>query len=328
MLTPEQKDETHKEITQLREEIGELKDKLDVINKEKEHWFLKKEEISVQIRDKITSIKAAKTQRNTLTKKVSDVKDLRKLLNDQIRDKIEGIKKLNTEKDEVQKKFNITKDPVMIQRDIDRLEFRIETEALSFEREQDSMKKIKELKSQLKESKAVSGVWDRVHSLSKEIDDLKRKATDEHRKIQNLAKESQVQHEIMLELSKDIDDIKAKEEEYYKKFFDLKQQFVELNNQLKEKMAKQKDLHNRLDADRAEDKEKRLVEEEKTLEQKNIEVEEKIKKGKKLTTEDLLIFQVTEAKQMEKEKYERKGRRKHDDEDRGKEKKEDGKKAA
>ena len=67
---------------------------------------------------------------------------------------------------------------------------------------------------------------------------MKAKAEELHRKIQNIAKESQGKHENIVVASKEVDELRAKEDEAFKKFVELKQKFNEINNILKERLQK------------------------------------------------------------------------------------------
>ena len=72
---------------------------------------------------------------------------------------------LSKEKQNVIKKHKINADPFQIKNEIERLESRIETEVMSFEREKEIMKRIKELSREYKDSKKISSVFGKVNSI-------------------------------------------------------------------------------------------------------------------------------------------------------------------
>ena len=95
----------------------------------------------------------------------------------------------------------------------------------------------------------------------------------------------------MLSLSKKISELRKKEREIFGQFSELKKEFLETNSMLKQKLLEanevskhEKEEHEKEDAEMKERQEKMLAE-------KEMEITEKIKSGKKLTTEDLLAFQ-------------------------------------
>ncbi len=281
-------------VTQLRQKenkLTELRQKLNSINTQKEHWFSQKEQHKEDILKRISDIKSAKDQRNKFTNEVKELKERRKVLNDSIKQKISEVMALNKEKQDLSKKHNIEGDPVYLAKQIEKMEFMIETEGLSFEKEKELMKVIKDKQKQLKESKAVSEAFGKARQLSREIDQMKREADEVHNRVQNLANESQKRHEEILAKSKEIDDLRVKEEDCYKKFFEFKQQFTEINNELKKELDEYNKLSGDMQEFRIETKKAKEERKEKQLKELEGTVEEKIKAGKKLTTEDLLVFQ-------------------------------------
>lgn len=296
MPTEKEKQEITKQIKDIRTDVTALRNNLNQINDEKEGWFKKKEDISKQIADIINMVKSSKKERNDFTSKVKDSKKERENLNDLIKDKIEEIKKLQKEKAEIAKKYNITKDPTSIKKEIERLEMKIETEAISFDKEREYMKIINDLSKECKESGAILDVTTKINKLSKEIDDLKRTAKKSHHEIQNNAKISQEKHEEMIVHSKEIDDLKVKEEEAFKKFLEYKKQFSEVNSQLKEKLVELNGLNKQSTRNKEDSMLEKKKSDSKKLKSKEEEVEEKVKNRKKLTTEDLLVLQHMDAK--------------------------------
>ena len=153
------------------------------------------------------------------------------------------------------------------------------------------MKKIKELRK----------VYDKVSVLEqsskkvRESSDLARKmgreANEIHKLIQEKAKQSQILHEEILKISAEIDKIKVEEEEAFKKFSEFRNKFYEVNAQLKEKLKALNDSKSQLDKIESDRREKRRHEQESFLKSKEEAVNEKLRTGKKITTEDLLVFQ-------------------------------------
>jgi phosphoserine phosphatase len=109
--------------------------------------------------------------------------------------------------------------------------------------------------------------------------------------VQNDAKKSQEKHEALIAASKEIEDLKKEEEEAFKNFIDYKKKFNETNDQLKSMLRELKELSEKAGAEKEEYREKSDKKKKESLEQKKLSVEEKIKKGMKLTTEDLIAFQ-------------------------------------
>ena len=280
----QKENELFSRLNEIKKEINALKNKLNEIDKEKESWFGKKEGCSKKIRGLIISVREKRGKRDKLTKKVRDDKEKRNALNEKIKNSISEIKRLNQEKNSLIKKHGFKEDPFRIKGEIDRLELKIETEAMPFDKEKKITKQVKELKRRFDESKILGDILEKGGSLGKEAYNLKSEAEILHESIQENAKQSQAIHEGIIADSGEIDKLKLSEEESFSKFLELKKSFSEINSVLKEKLGEYSSLSSEMQKMRDEN-------EEKLIRDKEEFIREKIKKGQKLTTEDLWIFQ-------------------------------------
>ncbi|MBI2667771.1 hypothetical protein HYX17_03290 [Candidatus Woesearchaeota archaeon] len=283
MLEKQEREELIWKIKDLRTEISILKNKLNESNKEKEKWFSKKENLKDEIKELVKQIKNIKNISDTTTKGINDYRKERDNYNDKVRQLVKEIKKLNGEKKEIFSKLNV-KDPVKIKKDIDRLEESIEIEAFSFDKEKEIMKKIKGLKKIYQESSQATELLDKIDGISEEIEDTRKKAQDIHEKFIDSLKGNKETFNSFMELSKKISNLKREQEEAFENFINFKKEFSTMNNIIKEKILELNVIQNKLDDDRKEEKVK-IYERQKSI------VEEKLKSKKKLTTEDLIVFQ-------------------------------------
>jgi uncharacterized coiled-coil DUF342 family protein len=274
-----------------KKSVDELKKELDILNTEKEKWFLEKDKYSKQIKSKINEIKTFKKKRDELTSLVKEKKIEKDPIEKKIESVLEELKKVKTERDLVYKKHNLTGTPDLINNQLKKLEKTIETEVMSFDKEKKLMKQINELKSKLSEFKVVSNINEKVKNINKELRDLKNNKKDFSIFIKKNASESQKYHNQMIELSKEVDILKKSEEEAFNKFSELKKNFNDLNSILKGHYSELNDIKDQYRKKKDKDIKIRIEMQKKTLEEKHTEVEQKIKKGKKLTTADLLAFQ-------------------------------------
>ncbi len=286
-----EKKELFGKLNGLKKEISELKVSLNQVDEQKEKWFRDKEAFSRKIKDLIKEIREDKAKRNSLTDEVKKHKEKRKELNEKSKSKISDILKINQKEKEVIRKHHIKGDPSAIRAEMDRLELRIETEVMSFDKEKGIMKQIKGLKKRLDESNGLNSILSKKSDLSKEIDILKKEAKEVHKMIQIVAKESQVKHESIIRGSKEIDELKKKEEEAFQKFIEFKKKFNEINDNLKDKLTEMGKINEKLGVYKEESRKKRKEKEDRMLKNQADILNEKIKKREKLTTDDLLMFQ-------------------------------------
>lgn len=278
------------DINNLRKEILELKSNLNKLNSEKEIWFSKKEDLKKEVHLLIGELKKLKQSKDSSVNAFQAVKKERDFYNQQVKSLIAKIKVLNNERTELFKKYKIKVDPRIITERISLLEKKIETEALPFEKEQEMMKKIKIFKKQFGETQEIKKAYERIDSVSKEIEIARNKANDLHKSMQAL-KVSKDDYKGFIELSRKISLLKKEQEEAFMRFISLKKDFAQINSQLKNKLSQlefiKKEQKDKFMKKLQEKKEK----ERKELEIKSNTVEDKIKNKKKLTRDDLLVFQ-------------------------------------
>ena len=269
---------------ELKKGITELKNTLNKLNVEKEEWFTEKEGLKKEVSKLISQIKKIKFSKTTDNKEVQKLKTERNKYNDEVKKLISKFKKLNSEKQKIMKDKKITFNPGEISKQIEALDYSIQTEALSFDKEKKIMIQIRHLKKQMTEAGDVQGLFKELKEVSNKIKEAKDKAEDCHKKLQKEIKDSKPDYEEFRKLTKQINDLKKKQEKAFESFIDSKNKFSKINSQLKEKLKNAKGM--RIEQDFKVKKRDTHI-----LEEKTKEVEEKLKKKKKLTNEDLLVFQ-------------------------------------
>src|SRR3989344_4474944 len=160
-------------------------------------------------------------------KKLKQIKKSREGLNAELKNLFGKLKFFH------QSKFERPKvSPESIKKQIDAIQFSIETEALSFEREKAYMEKTRALKTQFAEiQKSFGNIKDSKVS-KKDIFDKKKVADATHEKIINLATESSKDFETLTDLSRKISDIKKRKSEMQISLKDYKDKIEALNQDL------------------------------------------------------------------------------------------------
>jgi len=115
---------------------------------------------------------------------------------------------LNDEKYALLKKYDLKQDPSKIKDDIDKLNEKIETEALSFDKEKKFMEQIKRLKKVYDEVGGVKEVTDKINSIATEIDTAKEKANEAHNKLKKVMKDHKGGYREFFSISRQINTIK------------------------------------------------------------------------------------------------------------------------
>jgi len=283
------KDDSKREISGLRKQLYD-------INKKKEEAYNRRNALKKEILDKINHLKKNYKLKDMPLINIKKEKGMRDRYNAKVRELILKVREFGRKKKDIAMKYNI-KNISKIDEDITNFETDIETKALSFNNEKKLMEKIKRLKKIKNELSSMDvGAGERD-----EIDGYKKKADACHEKIKQFLEDRKKYNKFIL-ASREINELKKTESEAHKSFLALKNEFNKVNDRLKNSLFKLKIVNgelNRFDSMKKREREKeqnkkkikKEKEQDKILEIKVREVEEKIKKGKKLTEEDLIAFQ-------------------------------------
>lgn len=287
--------ELFNELNSKNKELSLLRAQLNEFNASKIKWMEESKKQSKLISQIGGEIKSSISKRDALKDKIKDLKEQRNKFNDEIKKMIESSREVMAKKNEILKKNNIRLDPVAIKQEMDFLEQKIETEAISFDKEKKMMKRINELKKQYKDIEKLGPVFSESHSVNRQINELKAKADEVHREIQKIAAESQKFHEVMISKSKEIVEVKKTQEDAFNKYKEYAEKFKEVNDKLKAKLGGLNKIREDIDEAKATSRDEKDKITKKKLDTLEKEVEEKIKSGKKLTTQDLLVLQAQDS---------------------------------
>ncbi|HIH05138.1 TPA: hypothetical protein HA281_03975 [Candidatus Woesearchaeota archaeon] len=275
-------------VSALRErkaKIAEMRQKLDAIDKEKEQWFSAKNSFSSRIKGLIRQIRDLKEKRDSLTKDVRGLKQKRDSTQKELKAAVPPEKGPPIDRDIL--RIN----PGAIRAQMDRIETTIETGGISFEKEKQLMVKMRALKKDYALIVEAKQAAKEQRDKREKAHDLGKEAESYHLLVVHKAGESQKVHEQVVALAKQIDELKPEEKEALQKFLGFKKQFSEEYARLKAELVETDKIKAQLDAMDAERSRSRQQRERQSLDDLQKSVEEKIKSKKKLTNEDLLIFQ-------------------------------------
>ncbi|MFH1210314.1 MAG: hypothetical protein V1645_00175 [archaeon] len=290
MEVKEQED-TLAKLKDLKNDISTLKSRLNELNEQKESWFKKKDDLQKEVQGLIAGIKQIKSEKDGFNKELFEMKDTRDRYNSEVKSLVAEIKKLNNDKKDFLAKNKLSFDPARLKEKIQGLEESIETEAYSFEKEKKIMDEIKRLKKTYDEASKINEIFKKTDDVSKKIEVAKAKADEAHNKFRELSGTNKEGYHAFIEASKSINEKKKEQEAAYRKFLELKKEFGVVNSQLKQKLVELKEMQSTVSGFKEDRKKDRKSKEDKILKEKVKDVEEKLKKKGKLTTEDLIVFQ-------------------------------------
>jgi len=279
------------EFDELKKQIKQRKQDLNKINSKKESWFKKKKDIASSIREKINGLRSSKSKVTNLDKEVNELKSKKNVVSDKIVKLISEVKELKKKYADECSKKGITEKPYQIKSAIKKLEYTLETSALGFEQEKKLMRQIKKLKKTLAQMSEANKIWEVISKKEKEIDLLKNK---KHGTLNKLKEDSTQKYDVsesFISNSQEIMGLRKEESTYYDNFLQAKQEFKVKSDELKDLLSKKDEISSKLKENNIEMKDEVVKAEKELIKEKSAEVDQKLKKREKLTTEDLLIFQ-------------------------------------
>ena len=273
-------------IGKLNQELAPLKEERNRLNLEAKKWAEKRNAIHKQIKDIRTKAADLKEKRDNINEKVQELKNLRDQAKTKRKEKHAQILKLKeqlgslTERKPSQTMRNI-------RRDIEKLEWQIQTTSLPVKEENQLINQVRQLEAQLSVHKQIEKSKEELMTLRTEEKALETEAKTYHAKLSELAEQSQKFHEEMLENLNKARSLKVEADSAHQKYVEIKQQAQNLHQKCVELLDKIKTFEKELHETEEKKQTKRQHELLKELEEKALE---KLKRGEKLTWEEFKIL--------------------------------------
>jgi uncharacterized coiled-coil DUF342 family protein len=270
----------------LKKEVSNLRALLNSLDTEKENWYKLRQTISSEIKSLIRAVQEKRNLRDELTGKVKELKGSRNKLNEDIKGRKKSIPQKEISKKKYMTNFNLPK----LKKDAESIELKMETEVMPFDKEKELSKRLKKIKKEIEELSLARMEHEIEKRARTVVNDLKNKSDNVHNQLQKNAGESQKIHEALIKEAEIIDQKKVLEKDAHLKFLSFKKKFQDTSFALKEKLREIAGLKSMIDKQKLDNDKKRKQARVEMIKSKELELEDKIKSGKKLTTDDLLVF--------------------------------------
>ena len=278
-------------LCDLEKEFHVAKNTLHALGKEKEEAFNQMRSFSTQLKSLNQQLDSLKSERDQLSQKVRVAKKERSTLNQKVKDStvlLKSAKEIapvsygsSSRPGRYDKK---EKTPAQKQKEIDDLEIKLETEAMAFSKEKEIKKTIKVLKNELAKQSAVQQTQVLAKTAGKEFHTIRKAAEVSHKQVQEFADASQERHKSMQDILAKIKEQRKKRDPKGKEYA-LKKTAWEKQKKICDDLAAQvKELKDGLGIQSQKEMKQQVKDKVKA-------VEEKLKRGDKLTTEDFLAMQ-------------------------------------
>ena len=276
----EEKAEVQQQLEQLKKEIHLLSVSLKQLSEQKESKYKEKDNLNQELNNYIKTAKELRDKKKEIDTKIRELKGKRQVFNKGLSEMWGKFREI---KANVVPKDKSKGSPSLIQKQIEKIEFTIQTEALSFEREKKMMHQLKDLKAQLNEMKLEDAKFKELRDFKEDVKEKKVEADDIHIEIQKLATESTDIFKKLTEKSELIAKAKETREKINVDLQGLKAQISEIDDRL-EKFLQQWGALTSLPV---------FTEQEMipAVQKKAEQAMEKLKAKGKLTKEDILAMQ-------------------------------------
>jgi len=214
-------DRTQK-IRELDQRLSTLREQRDKLNIEASEWADERDKLNQQIKNLRTEMLELKNERNKLNEKVKELKQLREQARGEIRKKIEEIKEIDQEIKALYEK-KPSRSPQILQRELESLEWKIQTTSLSLQEEKELVELVEGLEVQLNVYRKIEQLNDKMLELKTEIKALETRRKLRHEKLTETAQKSQEIHEKMLGKIEKAQKDKMKANGLHKNFLDARE---------------------------------------------------------------------------------------------------------
>jgi uncharacterized coiled-coil DUF342 family protein len=273
-------------IGKLNQELAPLKEERDKLNLEAKKWADKRNSIHEKIKKLRTEAAGVKEKRDILNEKVQKLKSLREQAKTKHKEKRGQILKLK-EKIRSLTERKPSQSMRSIQREIEKIEWKIQTTSLPVKEEEMLISQVRQLEARLLIHKQIKKSKEKLMVLRAEEKALETEAKTCHEKLSELAEQSQKFHEEMLENLNKARSLKVEADSAHQKYVEIKQQAQNLHQKCVELLDKIKTFEKELREAEEKKQAKRQHELRKELEERALE---KLKRGEKLTWEEFKIL--------------------------------------
>ncbi len=277
------------EEKRIRRELNELNGHINNSEKLKEIEFKKLKEVQTEIKKLNEEVKNLKSENDKSNLNFFELRNERNKCNQEVKKLILQIKELRQK----YKKFGGSRDlvnPNSILNNIKDFELKIETEGYSFDKEQKVMLKIKDLKREYEGNRELFEIYSEIQLLSKQIEDSRLKADEVHNKFLDMRDKNKNEYDKFFSIIKRINDLRKSERSFFNEYKKHKTNFTANLGLFNNKRRELDNIIRSVEGVKVRKKELKLKKERDIINKKAAIVEDKIKKGLKLTGDDLLVL--------------------------------------
>jgi phosphoserine phosphatase len=273
-------------IDELNRELYTLKCEQGRQNRESLQWAEKRDILHEEIKKLRMEAKNLKEKRDALNDEVRHLKTLREEIKRKYNEEIGNIQRLKQQIRETKTKLH-QKNVQSLEKEIERFEWRIQTDSLSLNEEKKLVEQVKNLEKQLEFYGNMESKKDEIQTLENAVKKHKFEILAYQEKIVELAALSQKSHLKMLEYYEKMKELKAEADKMHKKYLESREKAQVFQSRYKEVLNQILSIKRAVQEREEKERIKKLAELKALLEKNALE---KLKRGDKLTFEEFKIL--------------------------------------
>ncbi len=257
----------------------------DKFNAEARNWAEKRAQVIDELRGKSGDAQAHRRQRDEFNEQVKEAKRLRDEWNrklQELSDRAQELKRSRAPRPGAVPTWKLRKD-------LKELEFRHMTSALTEEKEKALIAEMKRLEQQIREQDDQFRADPEINVVLTEVTEAKRLAEENHALVGQLAESAQREHEAMVTLYEQVDELRRQADEVQAKLLEVKGQADEEHRAHIAAIEEVRDIEKMLHAARGGRGPGGPIEPQEPAKEEDFLA--RLKKGEKVSTEDLLHLQ-------------------------------------
>jgi len=273
-------------LKELNRQLALLKEQGDELNNEARKWAEERNAIHEQIKALRSEAKTLKEKRDTINQQVKELKDLRERAKTERKGRRAEILRAR-EKLKTLTEKKASRDLASVEKEIENLEWKIQTSSLSVKEEEVLVNRVKILEAQRSVHKQINELKNTLIELQTEEKALGTRAEISHEKLAELAEQSQKFHQQMLELLTKTRNLKTEADEAHRKYLEKRQKAQEMHQKFVELLQQIRSIRQEMERKEKEEQAKRQEQLRQEAEKKALE---KMRHGEKLTWEEFKIL--------------------------------------
>ncbi|HML03177.1 MAG TPA: hypothetical protein VK487_07370 [Candidatus Bathyarchaeia archaeon] len=282
---PEDAKAIEEKIKELDRELVPLKEQRSKLESEAKLWMERRDHIRRQIEQLRAEIVSLKTHRDEINRKVKDLKVIRDQL---ISDRKEKLNRVIEFKQKVASVKQVPAKAILaVEKEIENLDWRIQTNSLTMPEEKLVVEQIAELEKRLASYEQTQAMWSEIKTLQQQLRNLRTEEKEFHSQIALLAEQGRQVHQMLIEEGVNIPKLKTEANENHQKYIENRKLVQKLDEQCELLFAQTRLLRSKSKSEEQKKKVRREMELIQELEEKALR---KMKRGEKLTWDEFKVL--------------------------------------